>query len=155
MSNKLQLEQYRQLATQQINKLLGSRWSFAYDRAVRRAGQCDYTNSRITISKHFASSASVEEFKQVLLHEIAHAIVGHGAGHGPLWRRAATELGYTGKRTIKSDFNVVAPWQGFCPSGHKHERFKRPSKRASCGVCSPRFSLSHAITWEYKPLSRG
>ncbi|MEY4988416.1 MAG: hypothetical protein RI933_49, partial [Actinomycetota bacterium] len=51
-------------------------WSFGFDSAKRRAGLCDYTNSKITISKYFAQIHSVDETMQVVLHEIAHGICG-------------------------------------------------------------------------------
>ena len=56
-------------------------YSFGFDRAVRRAGQCDFRARRITISKHLVNNCTLEEIEQVILHEIAHALVGKGAGH--------------------------------------------------------------------------
>ena len=61
---------------------------------MRRAGLCNYTQKRITLSKHFVATADMDSIEQVLLHEIAHALAGQSAGHGKLWKLKATELGY-------------------------------------------------------------
>jgi hypothetical protein len=36
--------------------------------------------------------------RNTMLHEIAHAIAGHAAGHGPVWRAAARKVGATPER---------------------------------------------------------
>src|SRR5919202_2449234 len=73
-------------------------WTFAFDTAKRRAGACDYTRRRITVSRYLAAKTDEDEVRQTLLHEIAHALAGHAAAHGPSWRTTAQRLGYTGPR---------------------------------------------------------
>ena len=65
-------------------------WSFGFDRATTRAGLCSYASHRITVSRHLASRYEDDEIHQVLLHEVAHAIAGSRAGHGPRWKAVAT-----------------------------------------------------------------
>lgn len=128
--------------------LPGRGWTFGFDRAVRRAGSCDYAERRITVSRYLAQRAEEAEVRQVLLHEIAHAQAGSGAAHGPRWRAAASRIGYTGSRL--HDRPVAeerATWLGTCPAGHEHSRFRRPSRPSSCARCSPRFSRAALITW--------
>lgn len=123
-------------------------WGFGWDRAVRRAGLCNHHTKLITVSRHFGIDASDEEFTQILLHEIAHAIAGAHAGHGSKWRSIARRIGYTGGRTMNWEHkSVKAPWLGACPAGHTTERFRRPSRHVSCARCSPVFSPRHLITW--------
>ena len=69
-------------------------WSFGFDRATTRAGLCSYSTHRITVSRHLASRYEDDEIHQVLLHEVAHAIAGPRAGHGPRWKAVASDLGY-------------------------------------------------------------
>ena len=84
----------------------------------------------------------------MLLHEIAHALAGHGAAHGPRWRSTAARIGYTGSRLHDRPIaDHRAPWVGSCPAGHEHVRFRRPSAALSCGRCSGRFSRAAVITW--------
>ena len=135
--------------------LPGRGWTFGFDRAVRRAGLCDSERRRITVSRHLAERADEAEVRQVVLHEIAHALAGHRAAHGPRWRGAAERIGYTGSRL--HDRPVVedrASWVGRCPAGHEHRRFRRPTRPSSCGFCSRRFSHAAVITWRRVPTPR-
>jgi predicted SprT family Zn-dependent metalloprotease len=124
-------------------------WTFAFDNAKTRAGQCDFQRRRITVSRHLAGRFSDTDVDQVMLHEIAHALAGARAGHGPRWRSIARELGYTGARLhdgpIASD---LAPWVGHCPAGHEHFRYRRPSRPMACARCSRRYDPAHTITWQ-------
>ena len=133
--------------------LAGGGWRFGLDNARRRAGACDYARRRITVSRHLVASAPLEEVRQVLLHEIAHALAGSGAAHGPHWKAVGRRIGYTGRRlhhrAIAED---QAPWVGSCPAGHEHYRFRRPSAPLSCGVCARRFSPAALITWRRRAV---
>jgi hypothetical protein len=75
-------------------------WSFGFDHARTRAGLCNFTDKRISVSRHLAAKYEDDEVHQILLHEVAHAIAGPRAGHGPQWKSIAFELGYDGKRTV-------------------------------------------------------
>jgi hypothetical protein len=74
-------------------------WNFDFDNARRRLGVCVFQLRRITISQYTTEAATVEEFTQVMLHEVAHALVGAGAGHNAVWKLKAKNIGYTGERT--------------------------------------------------------
>jgi predicted SprT family Zn-dependent metalloprotease len=126
-------------------------WTFAFDNAKTRGGQCDHSARRITVSRYLAARFDDDEIHQVLLHEVAHALAGPRAGHGPRWRTIARELGYVGQRTLdKPVAQDLAPWVGSCPSGHLHYRYRRPGKPMSCARCSRRFSREFLIVWEQR-----
>lgn len=123
-------------------------YSFGFDRAIRRAGLCDYTKRRITISKHLLANGDMEQIEQVLLHEIAHALVGKDAGHGSTWRKKASEIGYRHQRIDGASLAAkTAKWQGTCPGNHQHFRSRKPTRALSCKLCSPSFSRRHLISW--------
>lgn len=139
----------RRIADELIGEHLpGGGWTFAFDRAVRRAGACHWADRRITVSRHLAERAEEDEVRQVLLHEVAHAMAGHAAAHGPRWRAACARIGHDGSRLhdrpIAED---RAAWIGTCPAGHVHRRFRRPTRTVSCGACSRRFSRAALIRW--------
>lgn len=123
-------------------------WTFAFDTAKTRAGQCNYTAKRITVSRYLAAKFEDDDIHQVLLHEVAHAMAGPRTGHGPEWKRIAAEIGYVGKRThdgpVASEY---APWVGTCPAGHEHYRYRAPARPLSCAKCSRRFDAANAIVW--------
>ena len=129
-------------------------WSFGFDHARTRAGLCNFTDKRISVSRHLAAKYEDDEVHQILLHEVAHAMAGPRAGHGPTWKRIAYELGYDGKRTHDgSAANELAPWLGECPRGHQHYRFRKPTKVLSCGECGRGFNRANLITWEKREIS--
>ncbi|MEA9984584.1 MULTISPECIES: SprT-like domain-containing protein [Subtercola] len=129
-------------------------WSFGFDNAKTRAGQCNYTLKHISVSRYLAARYEDDEIHQVLLHEIAHAMAGSRAGHGPKWRAVAKELGYEGKRLhIGETASELAPWLGTCPAGHLYYRFRKPARATTCSVCSPRFDRAHVIDWHKREIS--
>lgn len=138
-----------------IDLHLDSGWSFAFDNAKTRAGLCNYTAKRISVSKYLAARYEDDEIHQVLLHEVAHAIAGTRAGHGSKWKAVAQDLGYEGKRLHDGEIaNEFAPWVGTCPAGHQHYRYRKPARALSCGRCSKRFSAANAIRWEQRVVKR-
>ena len=123
-------------------------WSFDFDHAKTRAGQCDFARRRITVSRHLAVRFSEDDVDQVLLHEIAHALAGARAAHGPTWRRTARALGYTGSRLHDGPVaSELAPWIGTCPAGHEHFRYRTPTRPLACARCARRFDARNVITW--------
>jgi RimJ/RimL family protein N-acetyltransferase len=137
------------LCTRQMTKPLEmAKWSFTFDSGKRRACLCDHTNRRISLSKHLVQLLSIEQSRQVLWHEIGHALVGANHGHDKTWLAAATKLGYKNEkfsgRTIDEN---QATWLGMCPNGHKYYRYKKPTGVASCSLCNRGFSPQHLITW--------
>ncbi len=128
-------------------------WSFGFDNAKTRAGLCNYTKKRITVSRYLASRYDDDDIHQVLLHEVAHAIAGTKAGHGATWKAAAKDLGYVGKRLHDGPIaDELAPWVGTCPAGHVHYRYRKPARPLSCGRCSRSFAQSHLIGWVHRQV---
>ncbi|AWB90028.1 SprT-like domain-containing protein [Salinibacterium hongtaonis] len=128
---------------------LDAAWTFGFDNAKTRAGLCNYTHKRITVSKYLAERFDDDEIHQILLHEVAHAMAGPRAGHGPKWKATAAELGYVGGRTHDGEVaKELAPWVGTCPSGHAHYRYRKPTRPLACGKCARGFDPRNAITWQ-------
>jgi predicted SprT family Zn-dependent metalloprotease len=97
-----------QLAHQHLDSKI-QHWKLIFDNAKTRCASCQFTytllNPTITIaiSKVFAVFATDGEFKNTVLHEIAHAIAGIDAGHGPVWKRIALEIGCDAKRLHRAN----------------------------------------------------
>ena len=72
-------------------------WSIRLNNAKMTAGQCNCIKKEITLSRHLATQEEAR-IRNTILHEIAHALVGAEAGHGPIWRKKAIEIGCDGKR---------------------------------------------------------
>lgn len=141
-------ERVEKLARELFQKHGLVNYSFGFDRAVRRAGLCNYTQKRITLSKHFVAAAEFESIEQVLLHEIAHALAGQAAGHGQVWRAKASKLGYRHEKLAGEEISKsVAKWVGACPNQHSHYRMRKPTRMLSCKHCAPKFSSRYLISW--------
>lgn len=77
-------------------------WKIRIDRAKTRAGRCSYRTKTISFSMHFISDKQTtdDEFKNTVLHEIAHVLAGAKAKHGAAWRKVAKSIGCDGKRCL-------------------------------------------------------
>lgn len=127
---------------------LDANWEFAFDSARQRAGLCNYTDHKISLSKYIVEHHSIDQCSQVVLHEIAHALAGKSAGHGPNWKAIAKRIGYRGEKfTGKEIAEQTARWVGECPSGHRHYRFKSPKVQLACGYCGRGFNRRYLISW--------
>jgi len=128
--------------------LPGQGWAFALDSGKRRAGLCNYTDRRISISKHHIEVHKVDESLQVLAHEVAHALSGKAAGHGKKWLAPAKSIGYRAEKFSGQEIaKEKAPWVGACPQGHEHYRYRKPTRPLSCGLCERGFSTRNLIAW--------
>lgn len=71
-------------------------WRFAWNTNKTRNGVCRYGTKRIEASTVLSRVRTDEQVHQTLLHEVAHALAGHKAAHGPEWLAKARSIGYTG-----------------------------------------------------------
>lgn len=148
------LQHIRDLASDLITRHLGPEWSFGFDNAKRRAGLCDYSRTHISLSRYLTARFDDHTNEQTLLHEVAHALAGSAAGHGPVWKRTARSLGYTGGVTHRGETATeLAPWVGQCPNGHVAYRHRRATRAMSCAKCSRSFDSRYLFTWTHRDIS--
>jgi len=149
-----ELDRVRVWAEALITQHLDASWSFAFDNAKIRAGLCDYRRSRISVSRYLAARYDDDTNHQTLLHEVAHALAGPTAGHGPSWKRIARDLGYVGGRTHDGETAIeLAPWIGRCPAGHVAYRHRRPSRATSCAKCARVFDERFLFAWSRREIT--
>ena len=109
-------------------------WQFAFNTNKRRAGVCRYPArgrpGRIELSRHYVLRNPTDEVRDTILHEIAHALVGHGHGHDEVWRAKCVEVGARPERCY--DETVEMPkgrWRATCGGcGREHDRHRRPQR---------------------------
>ncbi|MCL1907380.1 MAG: SprT-like domain-containing protein [Propionibacteriaceae bacterium] len=131
---------------------LGPSWSFALDHARTRVGCCHYSDKKITCSRYLVAYLADDEVDQVILHEIAHGLVGARAGHGRRWMSQARALGYSGGRTIEvPEARLSARWRAVCSCGQEVLRHRRISRRVYCGRCA-RLGVRRELIWEDRGL---
>lgn len=120
--------------------LIEKGWKFAIDRAKMRCGQCDYGNKVISLSKHYVRDPSVpqSDIRNTILHEIAHALVGDEAAHGPIWKATAIAIGCDGKTTNSIWSGVSSRYKITCNCGALHvyrHNLTKKFKRFVCAKC--------------------
>ncbi len=64
-------------------------WTLAFVESRSRLGDCHFRDRVIRLGRDHALEDSEEQIRDTVLHEIAHAIAGPEAGHGPLWKATA------------------------------------------------------------------
>lgn len=139
------------MATQLLTQHGLRDWTVSFDNAKRRAGQCRFHDRVISISAALTRLHDEAEVRDTVLHEIAHALAGPGAGHGPAWRAQARAIGCSALRCVSPEApRLPGAWLGVCPSGHTVERHRRPERVLTCPQCCSRFSVEHVFTWTYR-----
>jgi predicted SprT family Zn-dependent metalloprotease len=119
-------------------------WTFGLTKAKRRLGVCKYRAKRIEIAEYYARHSPEETVLDTLRHEIAHALAGPAAKHGPRWKAIAVRLGATPRSCETSRQVVVEPgdWQASCPACEKTIHLYRALRsltayRCKCEARSP------------------
>lgn len=125
-------------------------------------GQCEYRHynhakrrweaSKIRLSESLCYTTP-EEVRETTLHELAHAVAGHEAGHGPRWKAAAVRLGAVPRRcaSLGSKVNerinlVMAKYVATCNDcgeAHYFDRLTKIWKRNGyrCRKCKGNFTV--------------
>jgi predicted SprT family Zn-dependent metalloprotease len=148
----------------QAHGLLQQGWTFRFDKATRRFGQArvHYEPGRgmlkeISLSRSLTLLNAEAKVENTILHEVAHALAGMRAGHGPKWQACALRVGATPKACydVRED-NVRIPyrWVAVCPAcGVERLHAMRPFRTArSCGACGPgRYHPEFVLLWKHAP----
>jgi len=115
-------------------------------RMTRTLGRCDQGTRTIQLARWVFERCPWSEIEDLVRHEVAHALAGPRAGHGPRWKQIARELGATPR-------GCVHPTEWTSPSqekprnvrleclecGQVYERKNRVKVgRFRCSLCSGR-----------------
>lgn len=118
-------------------------WSFAFNCRKRAFGLCDYTRRTIFLSAVLTELNGEAEVGDTLRHEVAHALAGPRAGHGPAWRKVAREIGAKPRRCYDAD-EVRQPPARYvlrCPSCQRETpRHRKPTGVYACRGCCKRLN---------------
>ena len=165
MQHLRQIKQFAQETLQRYD-LADEGWTFRWDRARRRFGSCDYGRKQITLSIHLAKLNTLAQCMDTVLHEVAHAIAGQKAGHGPAWKKACRQVGAQPERcyTLDEVNQPLSKYIRYCPCcGHATPLFRRSRKLYACGKCckkhnhgrfSSRYLLKTVERASYAPAER-
>ncbi len=135
----MELEEAKELAFELMKEHgIHYGWRFDFDNAKKRFGACHFSYNCITLSKHLVQLNDYKIVRNIILHEIAHALVNPRYGHNWVWRQKALEIGCDGNRCY--DSNKVKPVIGKlvakCPNcKHIFYKHRTPKGERACGKC--------------------
>lgn len=118
-------------------------WRFGWFGRKRTFGLCDYGHKMLYLSVPLVVLNDEAAVRDTLLHEIAHALTGHRAGHGPRWREVARRIGATPKRCFDAEaVNLpTAPYSLVCGAcGRAQPRWRKTRQRWACRDCCGRYN---------------
>jgi predicted SprT family Zn-dependent metalloprotease len=112
----MDLKELQEIAARELEKHGLAGWTFHLGATRRRLGVCKYRQKRIEIAEYYAQNSAATTVLDTLLHEIAHALAGPKAHHGPAWKAVAMRLGARPEACETSDQAVMKPgdWQATC-----------------------------------------
>lgn len=84
-------------------------WTFRFSAAKTRLGECRESERVIQLSARHAVTAEPRDATDTILHEIAHALAGASARHGPAWKAIATRLG--ARPRARAEESADARWR--------------------------------------------
>ena len=129
-------------------QLTGWKVTFTW-RCRRNLGKCYYTTSTIRLSVPFVAKNTAVVVAELVLHEIAHALVGPGHGHGPVWQTKARALGIEPSRYFRRGVMPPGEFQATCRSCRRTFHFyARPSRERWCrcsGSNAERLSFARVV----------
>lgn len=107
----MHLKDARELAQELMATHGLAHWTFTFDVNVRRFGLCRFSARQIVLSACYTASNTPALVKDVMLHEIAHALGRPHEQHSPLWRIRFMLIGGSGD--LDSDPDTQPPVTSF------------------------------------------
>lgn len=119
-------------ARQELDALSLQDWKVVPDtRPTRRLGQTRFDAREIGLSVKYVELNTWDVVRVTVRHEAAHALVGPGYAHGPIWKRKARELDVPLSYAMRVDAGLIMPSGKIdilCPThGRVGSRTRMPS----------------------------
>jgi predicted SprT family Zn-dependent metalloprotease len=152
----MDLNKTEKLAIKLMDKhgLLDKGWGFEWDNSYRRFGCCKHRPKLIGLSRRLVEINDEDKVKDTILHEIAHAIAGYGAGHGQKWKDICVEIGAKPERCYDTNDTNTPELKyyavcGGCGKKHEKSRLKLKNVRRSC-MCQSGKDWNDRVLLEFK-----
>jgi predicted SprT family Zn-dependent metalloprotease len=144
------LEWARNLALELMAAYGLNGWGFRFNRRMRQVGLCWFPTQdrpgRIELSAPFVEWNDAAAVEDTIRHEIAHALAGPFARHGPEWVRMCRITGARPSRSCKVRM-PPGKWRATCPGCQAGcSRYRRPRRLHGwhCRHCGPERG---GLTW--------
>jgi predicted SprT family Zn-dependent metalloprotease len=141
MSEKIEAAQA--LALKLMTDFGLTEWVFKFNRRITKTGLCVYPHNgkpgRIELSAIYVEHNYLDAIEDTIRHEIAHALAGPSAKHGPAWAAMCRK---TGARPSRCRIVTMPPgkWRSQCSLCRvEYSRYRRPKRMEGwyCRLCGP------------------
>lgn len=127
--NEVEARAYFEQQYVNLKSRISGEYTFKFNNNLARAAVCKFSTDSLSgiieVSRHYLRhpKTTPDVLKNTILHELAHAIAGHEAGHGPKWKSVAREIGCDAER-LTHVFRPEDTYKYFirCPAGCKQNR---------------------------------
>lgn len=133
--------------------LTAAEWQFQFGSAKRIFGVCYFRRKLIRLSAPLVEINPEEQVRDTILHEIAHALVGHDNGHNHIWKMKAAAIGAIPERCDSLGKTAPRTRVGTCPSCGKQFHRYRIGHGLMHTTCR-RQGLSSRLEWSVADLSK-
>jgi predicted SprT family Zn-dependent metalloprotease len=155
----------QQIATRLIAEHGLTGWRFEFNRSKHALGTCHYQRKTIYLSRPLTEVNSYDETVDTILHEIAHALAGFTAGHGPQWKTVAARIGASPLSSSSNAVSAPAKWLSSCRtpgctfSSSRH-RLSERAKGYACPECcrkhnGGRYDVAYRLVWRENQPTKG
>jgi hypothetical protein len=134
-------------------------WTFKFTNTHRQLGLCTYSKKTISVSKIACEHNTMEDIRDIILHEVAHALVGGRHGHDKVWRRQCRLLGCKLDSSSNTEGNIKMPsrtkdsWVG--DNGEKLDKGDSIGVKFACEVFQMEFVGYKKSNIKYPFIVRG
>lgn len=109
-------------------------WTFAWNNHKRSFGLCSYSKKTIYLSRFNFPHVPAKHTRDTIIHEVAHAIAGPRAKHGPEWKAVMRAFGIRnpkacskGNKVLDEAHKRAASWKVYCQTCNwEQPRHRRP-----------------------------
>jgi len=130
----MNLHEAEQMARSIIGEHLDSEWTFSWNNRKRAFGVCHYRKKTIQLSTVLTATEPEHKVRDTVLHEVAHALAGASAKHGPRWREMARAVGATPRACAEATVTPKYVWVIKHGDQVVKGYYKRPSLRVQQSI---------------------
>ena len=115
-------------------------WTLRLNKNKHLLGLCNYDSRVIELSAPYVLNNTVEHVIDTILHEIAHALAGRTANHGPVWKAQAKKIGAIPKACATDAVMPQGRWQARCSGCAREFHYHRKPtyiRSRYCRKCGP------------------
>lgn len=124
-------------------------WRFQFGLNNQYYGVCKHGSKMIELSMALTILNDESQVEDTVRHEIAHALLGSGFGHGHAWKVVANLVGAKSERVCSDGIVTKGRIKAVCPCGKEYHRSRMPrkNKRYYCGECFKRQGMRVFLEW--------